>query len=391
MNYPFWKVKTSFEDFSGIIRGAISDRTCFVEHFVDEVVMQHIAEKYLGIQWIPVFGNLRERCRCLRDSSGFLLLPGEVEKRALENYVSFFTAIGYAYIPDIAFFAYSSKLLSQSLPEAEDTAVLSKGKRTWAQEGVGFIRSWEDFESFPWDTLKALDLERYYRFLEKILPEGQKVVVTGSLFEHLLERVLGYEHLFYSIHDNPELVRAILEKLGRANELFYREAVQYDCVGGIMHADDLGFKSGTFVHPDWIRENLVPWFARYAQIAHEAGKFFFLHSCGRVTEVLEDLLVTVRIDGFHSFQDEIIPVECFKAKYGDRVAILGGVDVDLLSRGTFEEIRRRTRDIMEKCVPGGRFCIGSGNSFANFIPIENYFTMLTEALEFCGLAQNPRR
>jgi uroporphyrinogen decarboxylase len=29
-------------------------------------------------------------------------------------------------------------------------------------------------------------------------------------------------------------------------------------------------------------------------------------------------------------------------------------------------------------MPGGRYALGSGNSVANYVPIENYFAMLEE-------------
>ena len=73
---------------------------------------------------------------------------------------------------------------------------------------------------------------------------------------------------------------------------------------------------------------------------------------------MPDLIETVRIDAKHSFEDVIVPVEEFKRRWGTRVAVLGGVDVDLLSRGTEEDIRRRTGQILAACAPGG----GAGRS-----------------------------
>ena len=93
---------------------------------------------------------------------------------------------------------------------------------------------------------------------------------------------------------------------------------------------------------------------------------------------MEDLIETVGIDARHSFQDNIEPVEEVYRKYGDRIAILGGMDVDLLSRGTTDQVRARAREILEACAPGGGFCMGSGNSLPNFVNLENYYAMLDE-------------
>ena len=93
---------------------------------------------------------------------------------------------------------------------------------------------------------------------------------------------------------------------------------------------------------------------------------------------MEDLIEVVKINGYHSFEDNIEPVEDFYNRYHDRISILGGVDVNLLTHGSEEEVRARCRRILDACGPGGGFAIGSGNSITNYCSIENYYTMLDE-------------
>jgi uroporphyrinogen decarboxylase len=97
---------------------------------------------------------------------------------------------------------------------------------------------------------------------------------------------------------------------------------------------------------------------------------------------MEDLIEDVGIDAFHSFQDKIEPIEEAYRKYGDRISLLGGVDVDILTRGTTEDVRRRTRQILEACAPTGGIVIGSGNSVTNYCKIENYYAMIDETREW---------
>ena len=93
---------------------------------------------------------------------------------------------------------------------------------------------------------------------------------------------------------------------------------------------------------------------------------------------MEDLIEDIQIDAFHSFQDVILPVADFKARYGDRVATLGGIDMDKLASLDEESLRTYIRDVLEQCMPEGRFALGSGNTIANFIPLANYFILLEE-------------
>jgi uroporphyrinogen decarboxylase len=92
-----------------------------------------------------------------------------------------------------------------------------------------------------------------------------------------------------------------------------------------------------------------------------------------------DEIIDLGFDAKHSFEDKIMPVEEVSRLWGDRIAILGGVDLDLLARGSQEEVRRRTREILESCAAAGTgYCLGTGNSVANYIPTENYLAMLDE-------------
>ena len=98
--------------------------------------------------------------------------------------------------------------------------------------------------------------------------------------------------------------------------------------------------------------------------------------------MMEVLIDEVGIDGKHSFEEEALPVSEFKRLYGDRVATLGGVDVDRLSRWEEQDLRGYVRSILETCSPGGGFAIGSGNSVTNYTPVENYRAMLEEVWDW---------
>ena len=36
------------------------------------------------------------------------------------------------------------------------------------------------------------------------------------------------------------------------------------------------------------------------------------------------------------------------------------------------------RHTLDLCMPGGGYCLGTGNSVANYIPLDNYLAMLDE-------------
>ncbi|MBM3149230.1 MAG: uroporphyrinogen-III decarboxylase-like protein, partial [Chloroflexi bacterium] len=214
---------------------------------------------------------------------------------------------------------------------------------------------------------------------------------TASLFEHVLENLLGYEGLFFMLHDDRELVAQVFARWGQKVYDYYASVIGMEQVGAIFHADDLGFKTSTLLSPDDLRRLVFPWLKKYAALAHEHGKMFWYHCCGNVYRngVIDALIEEVQIDAFHSFQDVILPVTDFQAQYGDRVATLGGVDMDKLARMDEADLRRYIRSILEQCMPGGRFALGSGNSVANYIPLENYLILLDESRRWQASSKNP--
>jgi len=385
MQFPVKNPSPSFELLEKVLRGEKKpERVRFVELFIDFEVIEFIVNKIMG-EKLPSFEDIKkDKINRFIAGEKVVLLATEEEKNYLKHYIDFFYYMGYDCVPDVLPSFYLRDMILPRIRTTDDTATLprgTKGKRQWVEEGKGIITSWEDFEKFHWERME-LDLEDYYDFLSKNLPEGMKLTVMHSMFEHVLEWFLGYEGLFYLLYDQPDLVEEIFNKWGKTIYRFYESVAPLECVGAFFHADDLGFKTGTMINPEILRKIFFPWLKKYTSLAHNYGKTFWYHCCGNVSEIMEDLIEDIKIDGFHSFQDVIIPVAEFKKKYGNRIATLGGVDMDKLCRLGEKDLRKYIRNILDQCMPGGRFALGSGNTIANYVPVQNYFIMINEALKW---------
>lgn len=256
-----------------------------------------------------------------------------------------------------------------------------RDQREWINEHGGPIQSWADFEQYPWPDPANMDTTTL-EWLEENLPDD---MAAYDLTSHILEQttwLMGYETLCVKMYEEPDLVNAVFEKVGRLYLEFTRLLAQFSCIGVIWGSDDMGFRTQTLISPEMLREKILPWHRLAAQAAHECGKLYFLHACGNLEAIMEDLIEVVKIDAKHSFEDTIMPVTEIKQRYGSRIGILGGIDVDFLCRSTETEIRRRVRDTLDQCQPGGGYCLGTGNSVANYIPLENYLVMLDEGRRY---------
>lgn len=258
----------------------------------------------------------------------------------------------------------------------KDTA--SDGDREWRDEHRGVIENWEDFEKYPWPAASDVDYS-HLDYAAEALPEGMKLIGAdpGGVFEGAIG-LMGFEALSYAMAEQPDLVQAVFDKCGEIMLNVCQTHASHEAVGAVILGDDLGFKTQTMISPDALRKHLFPWHKRIAEAVHAYGKPLIFHACGNIEAVMEDLIEAVGIDGRHSFEDAITPITAAKRRWGDRVALLGGIDMDLLARGTPQQVRERTREVLEACMPGGGFALGSGNSIANYVKTENYFAMLEE-------------
>ncbi|MFA0741503.1 MAG: hypothetical protein DFNUSKGM_001614 [Candidatus Fervidibacter sacchari] len=358
---PVKNPKPNAQEFIDILMGRMPQRrTPLVEYIVDDFVMRPIVVNLLGREWVTPRGD--------RESL----------KAYLDNFIEFWYRMGYDFVR-----------IEIGLPFRENRLVApdpaSTKQRAWVDEHHGAISSWEDFERYPWPRVEDIDFFPL-EYINENLPEGIGLISShsGGIFEHL-SWIMSLEGLSLALYDDPELVQAVSDRIGELITKFYEHLLQLENLIAVFPGDDMGFRSGTLVSPEALRKYCLPWHKKWAEMAHQRGLPYFLHSCGNVLAIMDDLTNDVGIDGKHSFEDAIITVEEFQQIYGDRIAVLGGVDLNILSAGTPEKVRQRTRQLIETCGAKGRFAIGSGNSIPTYVPVENYLAMIDEALDCMGI------
>jgi len=268
----------------------------------------------------------------------------------------------------------------------EDTAEIKReGGRNYIDETKGPITTWEEFEAYPWPDLEALTT-RALAWYQENLPDDMCVIGGGGSghFAEMLTWLMGYEALCYALFDQRDLVKAIADRMMEIYTSTMTQILQYDRVKICWGSDDMGFKTGPMIGPDDLREFVLPGHKRMAAMSHAAGRPYILHSCGNLFSIYEDLIEDVEIDGKHSFEDTIEDVRELKPNIGSRIALLGGIDLDFMCRHDEAAIRQRVRETLDICQIGGGYCLGTGNSVANYIPLENYLAMVDEGRRYRG-------
>jgi uroporphyrinogen decarboxylase len=246
----------------------------------------------------------------------------------------------------------------------------------------GPVQSRDDFEKLPWDELAgrywAL-AERQFDMLVECLPRGMKAVggVGNGVFE-ISEDLVGFQYLAYMMLDEPALFRDLFCRIGDLmSEIWERFLERYaDHFVVCRFGDDLGFKTSTLVSPLIIRKHIIPQYRRVIDLVHKSQRPFLWHSCGNIFRIMDDV-IEIGIDGKHSNEDVIAPYDKWISLYGDRIGLLGGVDVDLLCIMTPEIIFDAVLEMGQRFRSNAKgYALGSGNSIPEYVPIEGYLAMV---------------
>jgi len=237
------------------------------------------------------------------------------------------------------------------------------------------------FEAYPWPEPERLDYSRL-EVLAKEMPDGMKIVIPapGGVLENA-EQLVGFDALCIMVLEDPDLAGEVFDAIGQRILRYFEICAQYDSVGALCSNDDWGFKTQTMLATDQMRHYVFPWHTRFVEVAHAAGKPVFLHSCGNLNAVMDDVIDDMKFDGKHSFEDVIMPVEEAYERWGDRIAILGGIDVDFVCRATPEDVYRRSKAMLERAAGRGGYALGTGNSVPDYVPDENFFAMVRAATD----------
>jgi uroporphyrinogen decarboxylase len=353
MKSPFSvPIRANAESFLSCLSRGRPERLHYIEIFLDEEVKDEITRRY------DIDAGLR------KDD------PWYYHKReiALQRF------LGYDYVlvgPAGMDFDFTRRSV------ADGSALSRAGGRSFIDESRGPITTWDEFEAYPWPDPSKADT-RGLEWCEANLPDD--MCALGGLIGHITEEItffMGYETLCIALYEEPLLVRAILEKVVESHERRLELLLQFKRVRAVWGTDDMGFKTGPLLSPSQLREYALPAHKELARRTHAAGRLYLLHSCGKLDLIMEDLIEDVGIDAKHSFEDTIEDVAEAKEKYGSRIALLGGIDLDFLCRSDEEAIRSRVRRTVERCGSSG-YCLGTGNSVANYVPVDSYLAMLDE-------------
>jgi uroporphyrinogen decarboxylase len=215
-----------------------------------------------------------------------------------------------------------------------------------------------------------------------VMPGGMKLIpyTPNGVLENMVDLV-GYERLCMLIKDDPDLVLAVAEAVTSRLLVYYQNVVNHSAVGACIANDDWGFKTQTMFSPSDMRRFVFPFHKRIVETVHAAGIPVILHSCGHFTRIIDDIIEDMEFDARHSYEDGIMPIEDAYEAYHDRIALLGGIDVDYVIRADPADVYKRSRAMLERAAGRGGYALGTGNSVPDYVPDRGFFAVIRAAMD----------
>lgn len=184
----------------------------------------------------------------------------------------------------------------------------------------------------------------------------------------------GMTELMMDFYDNPGFVHTLLEAIADWNIAQVRKAVTYD-IDAVYFGDDWGQQRGLQMGPRLWHEFIAPPLWRMYAAVKDAGKAVFIHSCGDVDELFDDL-IAIGLDCFNPFQPEVMDVHSLMAQYHGRLTFHGGMSTQrTLPYGTVADVVVETQRLLAAGMRGN-YIFAPAHAVEGDVPVENIVAMI---------------
>jgi len=252
-----------------------------------------------------------------------------------------------------------------------------KGKAGQLFVGDGLIKTMDDFRKIF--SLPDPEDDSLYKPVKPILEKRDEFAVIFSTRLGFLSALIsiGFQTFMESLYLNPELIDAVMGAYVDWSATVIRRVCDMG-VDAVCTTDDFAFNQGPFISPASFRQWVVPYHRRASQ---EITVPWIVHTDGQIGLLVEDLL-SMGISGIHPIDPNCMDIRAFKLKFGERVCILGNVNLNTLGMGAPEETYSEVRNLIKDLGPGYGYILSSGNSVPDYAKPENMLALAKAIQDF---------
>ncbi|QDU71434.1 uroporphyrinogen decarboxylase family protein [Mucisphaera calidilacus] len=269
------------------------------------------------------------------------------------------------------------------LYEHQDRQRLAAGADT--HSGAGVMPDYDTYKARRWSwhdmaegKLDAISdtLDFIEQMAEATPPNTKLLVHIADIFTFSWE-MIGFDAFCFASIEQPEWIEDVMGSLAAAIENAFQAILERvgDRAGAVLYSDDIAYTEGLMLSPDFFRENLFPHIARLINRAKARNLPLIYHSDGKLYDVFDDL-AAIGVKGIQPLEPKSMdPLEIQKGWPG-RFCLLGNIDLDLMARGTPDQVEAAVRNRIDTLNTHGGYIPGISNTVPDYVRIENYCRMI---------------
>ncbi len=180
----------------------------------------------------------------------------------------------------------------------------------------------------------------------------------------------------YRVADEPETIKE--EQRKRLADCHARAAHSdaRSLLDGFALCADYCFNTNPFFSPAQFGEFVTPFLRDLISGYRDLGYYVIKHTDGNIMPIV-DQIVSCRPHALHSLDPQAgVDIGEVKAKYGERVCLIGNVNCGLLQTGSEAEVIESANYALDAGKPGGGYIYSTSNCVYTGMPADRYELML---------------
>ena len=191
----------------------------------------------------------------------------------------------------------------------------------------------------------------------------------------------GLSNLMLDFAVRPDFVKKLIQIGVDYHVELYKKLIKNEGVEIVVLGDDYAYKNGPFMSPQHFEQFILPGLKTVVQAVKDAGGYVIKHSDGNIWKII-DMIISAGVDMLGPLEPAYMKLDEVRKHSGGKIGVLGNVDVDLLSRGTVDEVKAATMKLLKEVSPYGGHIVSSGNSISSSVRPENFMAMIKTVKEF---------
>ncbi len=239
----------------------------------------------------------------------------------------------------------------------------------------------DDLDSY---VLPDPDAPGRFDELQEIEGCSQDYALVGSIDFGLFEKACllrGFDRFLKDLHSQPAFVHKLLDRLTEFDLKLVDQLCRHE-IDIFFGSDDFGTQTSLMISPQMFKEFFRDRWMKLIRTPKSKRIPVMLHSDGNVEGLISEFL-SLGVDILNPVQPRAINPALVKAKYGDKLAQYGTIDIQrTLPFGSPQEVEQEVRTRMMTVGFGGGLVLAPSHTLLPDVPLENYLAFIKAAKKF---------